>query len=109
MSSPASAVAVPAVTQPWWRELTRNHWFVFAMACLAWMFDCLDQQLFIQARDSAVKALSPGAEALQLKDLGGMAQSIFVAGWALGGLIFGAVGDRIGRAKTLALTVLLYS
>jgi MFS family permease len=35
--------------------------------------------------------------------------AIFVAGWATGGLIFGAVGDRIGRAKTLALTVLIYS
>jgi MFS family permease len=27
----------------------------------------------------------------------------------MGGLIFGAVGDRIGRARTLTLTVLLYS
>ena len=27
---------------------------------------------------------------------------------AMGGLIFGAVGDRIGRAKTLTLTVLMY-
>ena len=35
--------------------------------------------------------------------------AIFVAGWAMGGLIFGAVGDRIGRAKTLTLTVLMYS
>jgi MFS family permease len=35
--------------------------------------------------------------------------SIFIAGWATGGLIFGAVGDRIGRAKTLAITVLIYS
>jgi MFS family permease len=35
--------------------------------------------------------------------------AIFIAGWATGGLIFGAVGDRIGRAKTLALTVLIYS
>jgi MFS family permease len=32
-----------------------------------------------------------------------------VAGWATGGLIFGAVGDRIGRAKTLTITVLIYS
>ena len=80
------------------------------MASLAWMFDCLDQQLFILARDNAIKALMPpGTDSLKLKDLGGIAQSIFIAGWALGGLIFGSVGDRVGRAKTLALTVLLYS
>ncbi len=40
---------------------------------------------------------------------GTYATAIFVAGWATGGLIFGAVGDRIGRAKTLTLTVLMYS
>ena len=44
-----------------------------------------------------------------MKLYGGYATAIFVAGWATGGLLFGAVGDRIGRAKTLTLTVLLYS
>ena len=105
----STAATVSSDSKPWWRELTRYHWFVFAMAALAWMFDCLDQQLFILARDNAVKALSPDADPLRLKDLGGIAQSIFVAGWAMGGLIFGAMGDRFGRAKTLAITVLMYS
>lgn len=92
---------------PWWRQLNRYHWFVFIVASLAWMFDCLDQQLFLLARGGAMKALLPvGADA---KLYGGYATSIFIAGWATGGLIFGAVGDRIGRAKTLAFTVLLYS
>ena len=35
--------------------------------------------------------------------------SIFLLGWGLGGLIFGVMGDRIGRAKTMMLTILLYS
>ena len=104
MSSPAVSAL------PWYRTLTPNHWFVFTVASLAWMFDCLDQQLFILARDNAVKALSAaGTSGPELKSLSGWAQSIFVAGWALGGLIFGSVGDRIGRAKTLSITVLIYS
>lgn len=92
---------------PWWRDLTSYHWFVFAMASLAWMFDCLDQQLFILARGAAMKTLLPLG--LDSNEYGGYATAIFVAGWATGGLIFGAVGDRIGRAKTLTLTVLMYS
>src|SRR5262249_58588216 len=40
---------------------------------------------------------------------GGYATSIFMIGWALGGLFFGVLGDRIGRARTMLLTILLYS
>ncbi|HTH46398.1 MAG TPA: MFS transporter [Candidatus Limnocylindria bacterium] len=92
---------------PWWRLLNRHHWFVFTVASLAWLFDCLDQQLFLLARNGAMKSLLPAGADLKL--YGGYATAIFVAGWATGGLIFGAIGDRIGRAKTLAMTVLLYS
>lgn len=95
---------------PWWRTLTPYHWFVFAVASLAWMFDCLDQQLFILARQNAISTLlGAGTDPSKVKEFGGYATAIFVAGWATGGLIFGAVGDRIGRARTLAITVLLYS
>ena len=92
---------------PWWRALTPYHWFVFSMACLAWLFDCLDQQLFILARPAAMKALLPPG--LDPNEYGGYATAIFVAGWATGGLFFGAIGDRIGRARTLTVTVLMYS
>lgn len=107
MSSTDTASNPP--TGIWWKDLTRYHWFVFTVACLAWLFDCLDQQLFILARDNAVRALSPGVDSLTQGKMSGWAMSVFVVGWATGGLIFGAVGDRIGRAKTLAITVFIYS
>jgi predicted MFS family arabinose efflux permease len=104
-TTPAPATTV--ASDPWWRELTSYHWFVFAMASLAWMFDCLDQQLFILVRNTAMAHLLPPGK--DPNEFGGYATSIFIAGWATGGLIFGAVGDRIGRARTLTLTVLMYS
>jgi len=95
---------------PWWKTLNRYHWFLFTVASLAWLFDCLDQQLFIIARTPAIKALMPPGTASDiLKQWGGTTTAIFVAGWATGGLIFGAIGDKIGRARTLAITVLIYS
>ena len=100
---------LPDANAPWYKQLNGYHWFVFFVASAAWCFDCLDQQLFILARDNAVKALSPGVDSLTQGKLSGWAMSVFIAGWATGGLIFGAVGDRIGRAKTLAITVLIYS
>src|SRR5229473_8134212 len=40
---------------------------------------------------------------------GGRATMWFLIGWATGGLTFGVMGDRIGRAKTMMLTILIYS
>jgi len=93
--------------RPWYSDLTPYHWFVFTVASLAWLFDCLDQQLFILARNKAMESLLPPGWDPKL--YGGYATSIFVAGWALGGLLFGSLGDRFGRAKMLTLTVLIYS
>ncbi len=94
--------------------MTRYHWFVFVVAALGWLFDCLDQQLFVLARPAAMKELlppldDPQAFAELVKIYGNYATSIFLAGWAIGGLLFGVLGDRIGRAKTMVLTILLYS
>ncbi len=105
-SPPVSSPTI-SIEGPWWKQLNRYHWFVFAMASLAWLFDCLDQQLFLLARNSAMKSLLPAGSDLKL--YGGYATAIFVAGWATGGLIFGAIGDRIGRARTLTFAILMYS
>jgi MFS family permease len=99
---------------PWWKELSRYQWFVFIVASLGWLFDTMDQQLFNLARKPAVTELltvlptvppSSGSVAAH----GGYATMIFMIGWALGGIVFGILGDRIGRAKTMIMTVLCYS
>ena len=95
------------VSGRWWHGLNRYHWFVFIVASLGWLFDCLDQQLFTLSRMPAMKALLPEGKDPIL--WGGYATSVFLAGWATGGLVFGALGDRIGRAKTMMLTILIYS
>ncbi len=95
---------------PWYEGLTKYHWFVLVVAALGWLFDTMDQQLFNLARKPAVTFLihaSPGD--LNIDKYAGYATTIFMIGWALGGLAFGILGDRIGRAKTMLLTILLYS
>ena len=42
-------------------------------------------------------------------EYGGYTTMIFMIGWALGGIFFGILGDKIGRAKTMMMTVLCYS
>jgi MFS family permease len=96
---------------PWWKALTGYHWFVFIVAALAWLFDTMDQQLFTLARKPAImhliKASSPSDP--RVDEYSGYATAIFMVGWALGGVFFGILGDRVGRARTLMITILLYS
>jgi MFS family permease len=94
-------------TQPWWRAFDRNHWFVFGVASLAWLFDCMDQQFFNLARDAAMEdLLANPARALEFAPY---TTSVFLVGWAVGGLILGALGDRLGRARMLTIAILFYA
>jgi len=91
----------------WYRGLTGHHWFVLIVCWLGWLFDTMDQQLFILSR-------KPAMESLVGKDgdpvyFGSLATMFLVLGWATGGIIFGILGDRWGRAKTLIMAVLSYS
>ncbi len=92
---------------PWFRLLTAYHWFVLLVAALGWLFDCMDQQLFILARVPALKALLPAAASENF--FAGLVTAIFIVGWATGGLVFGVLGDRIGRARVMMWTILIYS
>jgi MFS family permease len=93
--------------QAWWRSLTPQHWFVFAVASLAWFFDCLDSQFFNLARDAAADQLL-GDKALSTI-YAPYTTSVFLLGWAVGGLFLGALGDRVGRARVLTASVFAYS
>jgi MFS family permease len=97
-------------TYKWYRELTGYHWFVLAVASMGWMFDTMAQQLFNLARKPAVKELlGPGASNATVDQQAAWATSIFMIGWAIGGIIFGILGDRLGRAKTMTITILTYT
>ncbi len=99
---------------PWYRLLNGYHWFVLVVASLGWLFDTMDQQLFNLARVPALTellGLRPGETGLAGKvgPSAAYATAIFLVGWAVGGLIFGVLGDRIGRVRTMLVTILLYS
>jgi len=94
----------------WYKDLTRYHWFVMSVAIMGWMFDTMAQQLFTLARKSAIRELLGGRSSdATVSEQAGYATMIFMIGWALGGVLFGILGDRLGRAKTMIMTILCYS
>jgi MFS family permease len=112
ISTPTSPPAVSNPQRTGWSsllDLSRYQWFVFIVAAIAWMADCMDQQLFNLARVMSLTDLTGGADPDAVKLWATRATSIFLIGWATGGLVFGVYGDRIGRVRTLTWTILLYS
>src|SRR3712207_1080446 len=108
--TPAKPAPTSAVSGPWYKELNSYHWFVFVVASLGWLFDTMDQQLFNLARVPAIRELlGAEADASAIASNAGISTMIFMFGWASGGVFFGILGDRVGRAKTMIMTILAYS
>jgi MFS family permease len=93
---------------------TRYQWTVLFAAWLGWGFDVFDGLLFNYVAPNCVPTLLGlpiGSEEAKQATLywTGLLTSILLLGWAAGGVIFGLVCDRIGRTRTLLLTMMLYA
>jgi MFS family permease len=98
------------MTEPkWYGEVTPYQWRVLICACLGWALDIMDGYLYAIILFPAMSDLLGTTESAAIGLYGGLVLSIFMIGWALGGLIFGPIADRYGRAKTMALTILVYA
>src|SRR3954453_20898915 len=110
MSQTGSAAPQGEGYYRWYRDLNGYHWFVLSVASMGWAFDTMAQQLFNLARKPAIRDLLGGiAPGPVVDQQAAYATAIFMIGWALGGVYFGQLGDRIGRAKTMTITILSYS
>ena len=91
-------------------RVTYLHWLIVIIASCGWLFDCMDQRLFVLARESALRdLLGPAAVAADIKNHGGYATTAMILGWATGGIFFGMLSDKWGRVKTMVATLLVYS
>ncbi|MSU21617.1 MAG: MFS transporter [Pedosphaera sp.] len=87
----------------------KGHWMVLIAAFLGWMFDGLEMGIFPLAARPALQNLL-GVVDDQLVGLWmGRITALFLLGAACGGLIFGWLGDRIGRVRAMTLSILVYS
>lgn len=90
-------------------QTLRANLLVLTTAFLGWFF--AGMQLAISSlvmRPAAKDLLGPSDEAL-LGNWFGRLITAFLLGAAAGGLIFGRLGDRIGRSKAMAASILCYS
>ena len=107
----AAAAARPGFTL---LDMNAYQWTVLFAAWLGWGFDIFDSLLFNYVAPNAVPVLldiplgTPAAQAATLRWTG-ILTSLLLIGWAVGGIFFGRVADRLGRTRTLLLTMLMYA
>ncbi|HQO34924.1 MAG TPA: MFS transporter [bacterium] len=91
--------------------VTVYHWIIVIIASCGWLFDCMDQRLFVLARESTLREVlgSDAAAQLAIKKYIGWATGAMIFGWATGGIVFGMMSDKIGRVKTMVCTLIVYS
>ncbi len=86
---------------------------VLLAAFLGWMFDGLEMGLFpLIARPALLEMHVAGDGRLADAFVGhwmGVVTAAFLLGAAVGGLVFGWLGDKIGRVHALAASILTYS
>ncbi len=94
-----------AVSSAVWRA----RWITLAAAFLGWMFDGVEIGLFpLVARPALQELLADVGDA----DVGrwtGIITACFLIGAALGGLLFGWLGDKLGRVRAMAASIVVYS
>ena len=95
---------------PWYSGITRYQWLVLTIASLGWIFDVFEGQILLSSEKQMLSALLPAGTSEGTRDFYKyLALGAFLAGGALGGVFFGALADRIGRARTMVITILMYS
>jgi MFS family permease len=94
----------------WYQGITRYQWLVLIIASLGWVFDVFEGQIFVASMREAMPALlGVSPDSPQVNSWNDYAFGSFLLGGAFGGVLFGMLSDRIGRSKTMIITILFYS
>ena len=91
------------------KSLTTGQWLVLAAAFLGWMFDGVEMGLFPLIVRPALQDLMSVTGDARVGEWNGYLIAAFMLGAASGGLAFGWLGDKVGRVRGMALSILVYS
>ena len=93
---------------------TRSQLYLTLLAAfLGWMFDGMEMGIFPIVAGPALEEMAHGLQGHELTAFVsgwmGWATALFLWGAALGGLVFGWLGDKVGRVRAMSQSILCYS
>ena len=101
--TPSGAAAAPASAPPWYRTITAEQWRALVAAKAGWMLDAMDFLLYVMAI-GRLKSYFGFDDTTA-----GLLGTVTLLVSAAGGILFGAVADRLGRTRALMATILIFS
>jgi MFS family permease len=90
----------------------RGIWMALIAALLGWMFDGFEMGMFPLVGHHALDELLQSEIRVNpavVNDWFAVIMSMFLVGAATGGVIFGWLGDRIGRVRAMSLSIFTYA
>ena len=87
----------------------RGKWLALAAALLGWLFDGAEMGVFSMVGRQAIIDLLGKNDEDRIGLWFGVVTAGFLVGAATGGVLFGWLGDRIGRVRAMTLSVLTYA
>src|ERR1051325_7309896 len=87
----------------------RGQWMALLAALLGWTFDGMEMGLFPLVGRPALKDLLQTVDDRLVGTWWGVITAVFLIGAATGGVLFGWLGDRIGRVRAMALSIMAYA
>ncbi len=90
------------------KGLTFSQWLVLAACFLGWMFDGVEMGLFPQVVRPALNSMGMTNDS-EVGVYNGYIMAAFLLGAATGGIAFGWLGDRIGRVRSMVISITVYS
>jgi MFS family permease len=93
------AVASPGALG-WRHEISRYQWAVLVATTMGWALDGFDSSLFTQVAAPATTDLLGHSSSFY----SGLAVTVFLFGWAVGAVVFGALADYVGRVQAKVVT-----
>lgn len=95
----------------WYQGISGYQWLVLVVASLGWVFDIFEGQVFVASMRDAMPQLlgAESADSAIVATWNNYALASFLLGGAFGGILFGILSDKIGRSRTMIVTILFYS
>ena len=105
----SSVVSTGTLAEHWYTGLTSRHWRILLASFLGWIFDGYESYALFIALPFALKTLLTPEQLKAGPIWAGIAISVTLLGWGIGGIIGGTLADYLGRKRMMIYSVFLYA